>query len=123
MVIHLTAVFADVLLINQTSNMLQNLCLVFAMLGDLKLVKQPGVYTIALHGFQSIKATIKVLPLSYCLSPVIDLSFCKGTFNRNRCEDTLISAFKRLRWVTSWVMSTSTAKHGGYHFHLEIISQ
>ena len=50
----------DVLLVNQTSNTLQNLCLDFATLGDLKIVERPTVYTIAPHGFQSIKATIKV---------------------------------------------------------------
>lgn len=42
---------ADVLLVNQTSNTLQNLCLDFESLGDLKLVERPSVYTIALHGF------------------------------------------------------------------------
>ena len=86
LVIHLTSVFADVLLVNQTSNTLQNLCLDFVMLGDLKLVDRPGVYTIAPHGFQSIEATIKVLPSPYCLSPVTDLPFCEGLFNRNRCH-------------------------------------
>ncbi|KAF6753335.1 coatomer beta subunit, partial [Ephemerocybe angulata] len=50
----------DVLLVNQTPNTLQNLCLDFATLGDLKIVERPSVYTIAPHGFQSIKATIKV---------------------------------------------------------------
>ena len=50
----------DVLLVNQTGNTLQNLCLDFATLGDLKIVERPAVYTIAPHGFQSIKATIKV---------------------------------------------------------------
>ena len=39
---------------------MQNLCLDFATLGDLKIVERPAVYTIAPHGFQSIKATIKV---------------------------------------------------------------
>ncbi|CAL1694195.1 unnamed protein product [Somion occarium] len=42
------------------ANTLQNLCLDFATLGDLKLVERPTVYTIAPHSFQSIKATIKV---------------------------------------------------------------
>ena len=51
---------SDVLLVNQTANTLQNLCLDFATLGDLKLVERPTVYTIAPHSFQSIKATIKV---------------------------------------------------------------
>ena len=50
----------DVLLVNQTPNTLQNLCLDFATLGDLKIVERPAVYTLAPHGFQSIKATIKV---------------------------------------------------------------
>jgi coatomer subunit beta len=50
----------DVLLVNQTSNTLQNLCLDFATLGDLKIVERPTVYNVAPNGFQSIKATIKV---------------------------------------------------------------
>ena len=56
----ITDTHSDVLLVNQTPNTLQNLCLDFATLGDLKLVERPAVYTIAPHGFQSIKATIKV---------------------------------------------------------------
>ena len=50
----------DVLLVNQTADTLQSLCLDFATLGDLKLVERPSVYTIAPHNVQSIKATIKV---------------------------------------------------------------
>ncbi|KAL0064237.1 coatomer subunit beta [Marasmius tenuissimus] len=53
-------IMLDVLLVNQTPNTLQNLCLDFATLGDLKIVERPSVYTIGPHGFQSIKATIKV---------------------------------------------------------------
>jgi coatomer subunit beta len=37
----------------------------FATLGDLKIVERPAVYTIAPHGFQNIKATIKVFAQSY----------------------------------------------------------
>ena len=54
------ATVVDVLLVNQSSDTLQNLCLDFATLGDLKIVERPSVYTIAPHGFQTIKATIKV---------------------------------------------------------------
>ncbi|KAJ7221746.1 coatomer protein [Mycena pura] len=53
-------IMLDVLLVNQTPNTMQNLCLDFATLGDLKIVERPSVYTIGPHGFQSIKATIKV---------------------------------------------------------------
>ena len=53
-------ILLDVLLVNQSANTLQNLCLDFATLGDLKIVERPAVYTLAPHGFQSIKATIKV---------------------------------------------------------------
>ncbi|KAG6891639.1 hypothetical protein C0992_001325 [Termitomyces sp. T32_za158] len=53
-------ILLDVLLVNQTANTLQNLCLDFATLGDLKIVERPSVFTIAPHGFQSIKATVKV---------------------------------------------------------------
>ncbi|KAK7473293.1 coatomer subunit beta [Stygiomarasmius scandens] len=53
-------ILLDVLLVNQSANTLQNLCLDFATLGDLKIVERPSVYTIGPHGFQNIKATIKV---------------------------------------------------------------
>ncbi|VDB90223.1 unnamed protein product [Peniophora sp. CBMAI 1063] len=53
-------ILLDVLLVNQTGDTLQNLCLDFATLGDLKLVERPSVFTVAPHGFQSVKATIKV---------------------------------------------------------------
>lgn len=52
--------FQDVLLVNQTADTLQNLCLDFATLGDLKLVERPTIHTLAPHSFLSIKATIKV---------------------------------------------------------------
>jgi coatomer subunit beta len=32
----------------------------FATLGDLKIVERPSVFTVGPHGFQNIKATIKV---------------------------------------------------------------
>ncbi|KAL5533600.1 hypothetical protein ACEPAG_60 [Sanghuangporus baumii] len=53
-------ILLDVLLVNQTSDTLQNLVLDFATLGDLKLVERPTVHTLAPHSFLSIKATIKV---------------------------------------------------------------
>ncbi len=56
----LTPTISDVLLVNQTADTLQNLCLDFATLGDLKLVERPSLYTVAPNSFQSIKATIKV---------------------------------------------------------------
>ncbi|KAF9817775.1 hypothetical protein IEO21_03234 [Rhodonia placenta] len=58
--VHGFDILLDVLLVNQTADTLQNLCLDFATLGDLKLVERPSVYTVAPHSFQSIKATIKV---------------------------------------------------------------
>ncbi|KAG0699568.1 coatomer beta C-terminal region-domain-containing protein [Suillus ampliporus] len=48
-------IFLDVLLVNQMPNTLQNLCPDFATLGDLKLVEQPAVYTIAPHGVTNSK--------------------------------------------------------------------
>lgn len=53
-------IMLDVLLVNQSDNTLQNLCLDFAAFRDLKIVERPAVYTLAPHGFQRIKATIKV---------------------------------------------------------------
>ncbi|KAF9786768.1 coatomer protein [Thelephora terrestris] len=58
--VHGFDILLDVLLVNQTADTLQSLCLDFATLGDLKLVERPSVYTVAPHSFQSIKATIKV---------------------------------------------------------------
>lgn len=53
-------IMLDVLIVNQTSETLQNLTIEFATLGDLKLVERPAPHTLAPHGFHSIKATIKV---------------------------------------------------------------
>jgi coatomer subunit beta len=53
-------IMLDVLIVNQTSETLQNLTIEFATLGDLKLVERPAPHTLGPHGFHSIKATIKV---------------------------------------------------------------
>lgn len=53
-------IMLDVLIVNQTSETLQNLTIEFATLGDLKLVERPAPTTIGPHGFHNIKATIKV---------------------------------------------------------------
>ncbi|SCV74221.1 BQ2448_6653 [Microbotryum intermedium] len=58
--IHQFDIFLDVLIVNQTSETLQNLSVEFATLGDLKLVERPTTHTLGPHSFQSIKATIKV---------------------------------------------------------------
>ncbi|TXT13330.1 hypothetical protein VHUM_00697 [Vanrija humicola] len=53
-------ILLDVLIVNQTSETLQNLTIEFATLGDLKLVERPAPHTLGPHGFHNIKATIKV---------------------------------------------------------------
>ncbi|KAI8461380.1 coatomer beta subunit [Phakopsora pachyrhizi] len=53
-------ILLDVLIVNQTSETLQNLTVEFATLGDLKLVERPTPHTLGPLSFQSIKATIKV---------------------------------------------------------------
>lgn len=50
----------DVLVVNQTSDTLQNLSLEFSTVGDLKLVDKPSPLTLAPNDFTNIKATIKV---------------------------------------------------------------
>lgn len=62
----------DVLLVNQTSDTLQNLCLDFATLGDLKLVERPTTHTLAPHSFLSIKATIKVRGVFIVFFRIVD---------------------------------------------------
>ncbi|XP_013392181.1 coatomer subunit beta [Lingula anatina] len=50
----------DVLIVNQTSDTLQNLTLELATLGDLKLVEKPQPVTMGAHDFCNIKANVKV---------------------------------------------------------------
>lgn len=50
----------DVLIVNQTTDTLQNLTLELATLGDLKLVEKPQPLLLAPHDFCNIKANIKV---------------------------------------------------------------
>lgn len=50
----------DVLIVNQTSDTLQNCTLELATLGDLKLVEKPTPIILAPHDFANIKASVKV---------------------------------------------------------------
>ena len=50
----------DVLIVNQTSDMLQNCTLELATLGDLKLVERPQPMILGPMDFCSIKANVKV---------------------------------------------------------------
>uniref|UniRef100_H2ZHQ3 Coatomer subunit beta n=1 Tax=Ciona savignyi TaxID=51511 RepID=H2ZHQ3_CIOSA len=50
----------DVLVVNQTSDTLQNCTVELATLGDLKLVEKPSPLTLAPHDFANIKASVKV---------------------------------------------------------------
>lgn len=58
--VHQYDILLDILIINQTSETLQNLTVEFSTLGDLKLVERPTPHTIAPNGYHSIKANIKV---------------------------------------------------------------
>ncbi|CAG8727462.1 652_t:CDS:10, partial [Dentiscutata erythropus] len=58
--VHQYDILLDVLIVNQTSETLQNLSIEFATLGDLKLVERPTQHNLAPHSFHSVKATIKV---------------------------------------------------------------
>ncbi|KAM7214486.1 Adaptin N terminal region domain containing protein [Rhypophila decipiens] len=50
----------DILLVNQTTETLQNLSVEFATLGDLKVVERPTAQNVAPHDFFNCQATIKV---------------------------------------------------------------
>ena len=50
----------DVLIVNQTNDVLQNCTLELSTLGDLKLVEKPQPIVLAPHDFDNIKATVKV---------------------------------------------------------------
>jgi coatomer subunit beta len=53
-------IILDVLLVNQTTETLQNLSIDIATLGDLKLVERPATQTVAGHLFLSLQATVRV---------------------------------------------------------------
>lgn len=53
-------IILDVLIVNQTSDTLQNCTLELATLGDLKLVEKPQPVVLAPHDFCNIKANVKV---------------------------------------------------------------
>ncbi|KZT56128.1 putative coatomer complex beta chain [Calocera cornea HHB12733] len=58
--VHGFDILLDVLIVNQSNDTLQNMCVEFATLGDLKLVERPTTHTVGPHSFLSVKATIKV---------------------------------------------------------------
>lgn len=58
--VHQFDIVLDVLLVNQTTETLQNLAVEFATLGDLKVVERPTTQNLAPHGFHNVQCTIKV---------------------------------------------------------------
>ncbi|KAK9449770.1 adaptin N terminal region-domain-containing protein [Limtongia smithiae] len=58
--VHQFDIVLDVLLVNQTTDTLQNLCVEFATLGDLKVVEKPTSHNLGPHAFHSVQATVKV---------------------------------------------------------------
>jgi coatomer subunit beta len=60
--VHQFDIVLDVLLVNQTTETLQNLTVEFATLGDLKVVERPPTQNVAPHDFINLQATIKGKP-------------------------------------------------------------
>ncbi|KAI0970027.1 Coatomer, beta subunit [Xylaria arbuscula] len=58
--VHQFDIVLDVLLVNQTTETLQNLSVEFATLGDLKVVERPTTQNLGPHDFHNVQATIKV---------------------------------------------------------------
>ena len=58
--VHQFDIVLDVLLVNQTTETLQNLSVEFATLGDLKVVERPTTQNLGPHDFQNVQTTIKV---------------------------------------------------------------
>ena len=58
--VHQFDIILDVLLVNQTSETLQNLSVEFATLGDLKVVERPTTQNLGARDFQNVQGTIKV---------------------------------------------------------------
>ena len=58
--VHQFDIILDVLLVNQTSETLQNLSVEFATLGDLKVVERPTTHNLGPQDFLNVQSTIKV---------------------------------------------------------------
>ncbi|KAF2967914.1 hypothetical protein GQX73_g5676 [Xylaria multiplex] len=58
--VHQFDIVLDVLLVNQTTETLQNLSVEFATLGELKVVERPTTQNLAPHDFHNVQCTIKV---------------------------------------------------------------
>lgn len=58
--VHQFDIVLDVLLVNQTTETLQNLSVEFATLGDLKVVERPTTQNLGPHDFLNVQCTIKV---------------------------------------------------------------
>jgi len=58
--VHQFDIVLDVLLVNQTTETLQNLSVEFATLGDLKVVERPTTQNLGPRDFLNVQATIKV---------------------------------------------------------------
>eukprot|EP00276_Gloeochaete_wittrockiana_P009677 CAMPEP_0184646384 /NCGR_PEP_ID=MMETSP0308-20130426/3086_1 /TAXON_ID=38269 /ORGANISM="Gloeochaete witrockiana, Strain SAG 46.84" /LENGTH=962 /DNA_ID=CAMNT_0027076361 /DNA_START=108 /DNA_END=2996 /DNA_ORIENTATION=- len=58
--VHQYDIVLDVLVVNQTADTLQNLCMELATMGDLKLCERPQNYTLGPFDTKQIKANIKV---------------------------------------------------------------
>ncbi|KAH7114306.1 coatomer subunit beta [Dendryphion nanum] len=58
--VHQFDIVLDVLLVNQTTETLQNLTVEFATLGDLKVVERPPTQNVGPHDFINLQTTIKV---------------------------------------------------------------
>ena len=58
--VHQFDIVLDVLLVNQTTDTLQNLSVEFATLGDLKVVERPTTQNLGPHDFLNVQSTIKV---------------------------------------------------------------
>ncbi|KAL8939382.1 MAG: hypothetical protein Q9216_003395 [Gyalolechia sp. 2 TL-2023] len=58
--VHQFDIVLDVLLVNQTTETLQNLSIEFATLGDLKVVERPTTQNLGPQDFQNVQSTVKV---------------------------------------------------------------
>ena len=58
--VHQYDIVMDVTVVNRTNEVLQNLCLELATMGDLKLVERPQNYSLGAHETKHLRANIKV---------------------------------------------------------------
>lgn len=117
---HQFDVVFDMLVVNQTADVLQGLTVELATLGNLKLMERPQPCTLAPHDFTNIKTNIKVGSCGQCIGARV-----VGLFAGCRTWSQTIVLVEAVDCYSSWadLRSENTAQlHAGAgHFLMRTV--